>query len=138
MLLEPDLPDHIGPAGHHDRIAKRVEKAKIDASAMREDLLVKRDGARLVPKQVKRSVFTRHDENRNSGLALRLLVGGLVLERAAALTVSCSRRPAAQSAATFGIRACSGAALVKYSALTISNGHRLIGAANVNRQATLR
>ena len=74
----------------------------------------------------------------DSGRACASLSAGSSSGLAAARTVSCSRRLAAQSTATFGIKAWSAAALVKYSALTISNGHKLIGAANVNRQATLR
>ena len=70
---------------------------------------------------------------------LRLLVGGLVL--------AASGRPHGelQSKARGAVRrGRSGsepgrrAALVRYSALTISNGHSVIGSASVNRQATLR
>ena len=40
LFLEADLPNHAGLAGHDDRIAERVEHAKIDAATMREELLV--------------------------------------------------------------------------------------------------
>ena len=53
VFLEADLPDHAGLAWRDDRIAERVEHAKIDPATMREELLVQRDGVRFLSEQMK-------------------------------------------------------------------------------------
>ena len=52
VLPKTDLADHVGARGQDDRIAKSVEHAKIDACAMREQLLVHRDRVGFLAKQM--------------------------------------------------------------------------------------
>ena len=53
VFLEADLPDHAALARRDDRIAERVQHAKIDPAAMRKELLVQRDGVRFLSEQMK-------------------------------------------------------------------------------------
>ena len=80
VFVEADLPDHLGPAGGDDRIPECVEGPEVDASAMREELLVQGDCVRLRAEQMKAQRL--HPARRKSqiGTRLRLFVGRLVFE----------------------------------------------------------
>ena len=139
VFVEADLAQHFVAAPDDDGIAEGVEKAEIDASAMREHLFVERDRVGFMAEQCERAEsLTRHVEKRSSGRVSASLSAGSSSRRGAARTLSCKRRPAAHSTPSGRPRACSGPALVKYSARAISNGQSVIGAVSLKRQAMLR
>ena len=101
-LAEADLADHVGAPARDDRIAESVEHAKIDARAMREQLLVHGDRIRFLAEQVEAERL--HPVGREPELrtGLRFLVGGLVLRRDRA--AHGQLEPEARGAAPAGVR----------------------------------
>ena len=93
---------------------------------MREELLVQRDGVGLRAEQMETERFHTVGRETKVRTGVRVLVDRLVVGRHGARTVSCSRRHATQPGRAFGIRAWKAPELVRYSALTISNGQRVM------------
>ena len=101
-FAEADLADHVGPTRGDDRIAESVKHTEIDARAMREQLLVQRDGIGLLAEQMETERL--HPVGREPQLrtGLRFLVDGLIMGRYGASHGQLE--PEARGAAGAGVR----------------------------------